>query len=248
MKTQGLSSPCRARPRHLYKGRPASSAIREQKARSGSDSSGTQLAPGTGVSKTHSNVATGHYKVAGRDRQGEDVVHGLHKARLAQSRAQLEEAELAWRDSQMPEQETLDRADRDKQEGKSPSTQAGEFVREEIHHIREGKHGARSTKQAIAIGLSKARRAGVKLGSPKAGKVSAETRRQAARDSARGRSGRGRTPSPKRSRAVLQALKREGRGAASRKSLASQARASATSRGPRARKAAARKAARSRAR
>ena len=238
MKTQGLSSPCRARPRHLYKGRPASSAIREQKARSGSDSSGTQLAPGTGVSKTHSNVATGHYKVAGRDRQGEDVVHGLHKARLAQSRAQLEEAELAWRDSQMPEQETLDRADRDKQEGKSPSTQAGEFVREEIHHIREGKHGARSTKQAIAIGLSKARRAGVKLGSPKAGKVSAETRRQAARDSARGRSGRGRTPSPKRSRAVLQALKREGRGAASRKSLASQARASATSRGPRARKAA----------
>jgi hypothetical protein len=227
---------------------PCSSAIREQTARSGSDSSGTQLAPRTGVSKTHSNVATGHYKVAGRDRQGEDVVHGLHKARLAQSRAQLEEAELAWRDSRMPEQETLDRADRDKEEGKSPSTQAGEFVREEIHHIREGKHGARSTKQAIAIGLSKARRAGVKLGSPKAGKVSAETRRQAARDSARGRSGRGRTPSPKRSRAVLQALKREGRGAASRKSLASQARASATSRGPRARKAAARKAARSRAR
>jgi hypothetical protein len=170
------------------------------------------------------------------------------QAWLAQSRAQLEEAELAWRESQMPEQETLDRAERDKEEGKSPSTQAGEFVREEIHHVREGKHGARSTKQAIAIGLSKARRAGVKLGSPKGGTVSAETRRQAARDSARGRAGRGRTPSPKRSRAVRQALKREGRGAASRKSLARQARASAKSRGPRARKAAARKAARTRAR
>ena len=206
------------------------------------------LASQSVVSKTHSNIASGHYKVAGRERQGEDVIHGLHKARLAQSRAQLEEAELAWRVSQMPEQETLERAERDKEEGKSPSTQAGEFVREEIHHVREGKHGARSTTQAIAIGLSKARRAGVKLGSPEAGSVSAETRRQAARDSARGRAGRGRTPSPKRSRAVRQALKREGRGAASRKSLARQARASAKSRGPRARKAAARKAARTRTR
>jgi hypothetical protein len=69
----------------------------------------------------------------------------------------------------MPEQETLERAERDKEEGKSPSTQAGEFVREEMHHVREGKHGARSTQQAIAIGLSKARRAGVKLGAPKKG-------------------------------------------------------------------------------
>ena len=67
----------------------------------------------------------------------------------------------------MPEQKTIERARRDKREGKSASTQAGEFVREEIHHVREGKHGARSTKQAIAIGLSKARRAGVKLGVPK---------------------------------------------------------------------------------
>jgi len=148
----------------------------------------------------------------------------------------------------MPERKTLQRAARDKREGKAPSTQAGEFVREEMDHIREGKHGARSTKQAIAIGLSKARRAGVKLGTPKKGRVSAEARRQAARDSARGRSGRGRTPSPSRSRAVRKALKREGRSAASRKSLARQARSSAKSRGPRARSAAARKAARTRAR
>jgi hypothetical protein len=200
------------------------------------------------VSKTHSNVAPGHYKLAGRERQGEDVIHGLYKARLAQSRAQLESAERARREPHMPEQETLDRADRDKEEGKSPSTQAGEFVREEMHHVREGKHGARSAKQAIAIGLSKARRAGVKLGTPRKGSVSAEGRRQAARDSARGRSRKGRTPSPRRSRAVRKALKREGQSAASRTALARQARASARSRGPRARSAAARKAARTRAR
>ena len=66
----------------------------------------------------------------------------------------------------MPEKETLERAAKDKAEGKAPSTQAGEFVREEIEHVREGKHGARSTKQAIAIGLSKARRAGVELTPP----------------------------------------------------------------------------------
>ena len=76
----------------------------------------------------------------------------------------------------MPEKETLERAKQDEQEGKSPSTQAGEFVREEIHHIREGKHGARSPKQAIAIGLSKARRAGVKLAAPKKGRSSAQVR------------------------------------------------------------------------
>ena len=67
----------------------------------------------------------------------------------------------------MPEKNTLERARKDAREGKSPSTQAGEFVREEMDHIREGKHGARSTEQAIAIGLSKARRAGVKLPPPK---------------------------------------------------------------------------------
>ena len=81
----------------------------------------------------------------------------------------------------MPEKDTLERARRDKKEGKSASTQAGEFVREEIHHVREGKHGARSTKQAIAIGLSKARRSGVKLGTPRKGTASSRTRRQAAR-------------------------------------------------------------------
>src|ERR1700758_1941291 len=99
----------------------------------------------------------------------------------------------------MPEKETLERAREDKREGKSPSTQAGEFVREEMHHIRQGKHGARSSKQAIAIGLSKARRAGVKLGT-RPGRTSASTRRQARRDLARGK--RRRKPSARRSRAV----------------------------------------------
>ncbi|HZA51119.1 MAG TPA: DUF6496 domain-containing protein, partial [Myxococcaceae bacterium] len=77
----------------------------------------------------------------------------------------------------MPEKETVQRAKRDLQEGKSPSTAAGEFVREEIHHVREGKHGARSPKQAVAIGLSKARRAGVPLSPPKRGRTSARTRK-----------------------------------------------------------------------
>src|SRR5215470_5582346 len=79
----------------------------------------------------------------------------------------------------MPQQETLRRAKRDKEQGKAPSTQAGEFIREEMDHIREGKHGARSTKQAIAIGLSKARRAGVKLPPPKKGQTSDKTRQSA---------------------------------------------------------------------
>src|SRR6266581_1542277 len=127
----------------------------------------------------------------------------------------------------MPEKETLERATEDKREGKSPSTQAGEFVREEIEHIREGKHGARSTKQAIAIGLSKARRAGVKLPPPKAGQASTETREQAKRDVSRGRSTASASPSRKRSRATLRALKREGRAAVSRKALARQARTAA---------------------
>src|SRR6266699_471249 len=87
----------------------------------------------------------------------------------------------------MPEKETVEAAKRDLEEGKSPSTAAGEFVREEIEHVREGKHGARSAKQAIAIGLSKARRAGVKLAVPKKGKASKETRKQAARDLRQGK-------------------------------------------------------------
>src|SRR5687768_16967212 len=122
----------------------------------------------------------------------------------------------------MPEKATVERARQDKREGKAPSTQAGEFVREEIHHVREGKHGARSTKQAIAIGLSKARQAGVKLPPPKKGEASAESRRSAKKALSRGR--RRKKPSATRSRAVKGALKREGHRAASRKALASQAR------------------------
>ena len=87
----------------------------------------------------------------------------------------------------MPEKGTLRRAREDAEEGKSASTQAGEFVREEIHHVREGKHGARSAKQAIAIGLSKARRAGVKLGQPKPSRTSASTREKAKKDSEKSR-------------------------------------------------------------
>ena len=116
----------------------------------------------------------------------------------------------------MPEKRTIERAREDAREGKSPSTQAGEFVREEVHHIREGKHGARSTKQAIAIGLSKARRAGVKLPPNPSGKTTKATRRK---------------PSAKRSRAISGVLKREGRSAASKESLSRQARSSAKTRG-----------------
>src|SRR5882757_9127459 len=111
----------------------------------------------------------------------------------------------------MPEAETVRRAREDKRQGKAPSTQAGEFIREEMHHIREGKHGARSPQQAIAIGLSKARRAGVKLPAPKRGKTSARTRAQAQRDIKKShRSGGSRRTSPKRSRATSRALRREG--------------------------------------
>ncbi|HET6669790.1 MAG TPA: DUF6496 domain-containing protein [Pyrinomonadaceae bacterium] len=123
----------------------------------------------------------------------------------------------------MPEKETLKRAARDKAEGKSPSTQAGEFVHEEIEHVREGKHGARSAKQAIAIGLSKARRAGVKLPPPAKGQASKQTREQAVRDAKKGKKAAGKRPSAKRSRATLTALKREGRSAASKTALSRQA-------------------------
>jgi Family of unknown function (DUF6496) len=140
----------------------------------------------------------------------------------------------------MPEEETLERAEQDKREGKSPSTQAGEFVREEIEHIREGKHGARSTKQAIAIGLSKARRAGVKLPAKRASKA---TQEQAARDMRR--AGK-KTKSAKRSRATLRALKREGHSAASKEALSRQARRAAAKRSAASRSRAAKKAARTR--
>ena len=142
----------------------------------------------------------------------------------------------------MPEASTLRRAARDRREGKSASTQAGEFVREEMEHIREGKHGARSTKQAIAIGLSKARRAGVALGPPKAGSTSARTRRQAQLDTAAARHPH--KPSRRRSRATTGALKREGHAAASHGALSRQAHSAATKRSAASRSAAARKAAR----
>jgi hypothetical protein len=148
----------------------------------------------------------------------------------------------------MPEEETIERAREDEREGKSPSTQAGEFVREEMEHIREGEHGARSPQQAIAIGLSKARRAGVKLPPPKPGKASSQTRKQAERDLMRGRQGRRKKPSRTRSRATKLALKREGRSAASRKALSRQARSAARRRSRRSRSAAAKKAARTRKR
>lgn len=134
----------------------------------------------------------------------------------------------------MPEKQTLQRARRDAAQGKSPSTQAGEFVREEIHHVREGKHGVRSPKQAIAIGLSKARRAGVKLPPPAPGKASGTARRKARKDLSRSRkSGH---PSARRSRAVRRALKREPRSSASRSALSRQARSAAARKGGRTRR------------
>ena len=147
----------------------------------------------------------------------------------------------------MPDRKTMERAVEDKREGKSPSTQAGEFVREEMEHVREGKHGARSAKQAIAIGLSKARRAGVALKAPAKGKASAKTRRSARLASAAG-ARKTSSVSARRSRATTNALKREGTSAASPTALSRQAKAVARKRGPAARSAAARKAARTRSR
>ena len=146
----------------------------------------------------------------------------------------------------MPEKQTLERARKRKREGKSASTQAGEFVREEMHHVREGKHGARSPEQAIAIGLSKARRAGVKLPPPKKGTTSTETRENAKRDLRKSRS-RSR-PANRRANATKAALKKEGHSAASRSALSRHSRAAARRRGHRNLSASARKAARTRAR
>ena len=143
----------------------------------------------------------------------------------------------------MPEKETLEKAKQDKKEGKAPSTQAGEFVREEIEHVREGKHGARSAKQAIAIGLSKARRAGVELRPPKRG--SKKTRKQAARDLKKGKK-KSAKKSAKRSRATSRVLKREGRSAASKLALSRQARSAARKRSAAARSRSAKKAAQTR--
>jgi|KBSSwiStaDraftv2_1062776.scaffolds.fasta_scaffold04562_5 Family of unknown function (DUF6496) len=144
----------------------------------------------------------------------------------------------------MPEQETLNRARKDAAEGKSASTQAGEFVREEIHHVREGKHGVSSAKQAIAIGLSKARRAGVKLPSPKG---SSDVKHKAAQDTKAGKTPH-RKVSRSRQRATSKALRRKPRQGASKKALSRQAKSVARKRGGASRRASARKAARTRAR
>lgn len=136
----------------------------------------------------------------------------------------------------MPDKKTMERARKDKREGKAASTQAGEFVREEMDHIREGKHGARSAKQAIAIGLSKARRAGVKLPPPKEGTASGKARQASSK----------RAPSPSRSRAATKALKREGSQAASHSALSRHTKATARNRGAANRSRAAQKAAHTR--
>jgi hypothetical protein len=151
------------------------------------------------------------------------------------------------KEASMPEKQTLRRAARDRRQGKAASTQAGEFIREEMHHIREGKHGARSARQAIAIGLSKARRSGVELKPPAKGKASRKTRKSASRDYARGHG----APAPQRStarraNASERALKREPRSAASHRALSKQAHQAARRRSPAQRSAAARKAARTR--
>jgi hypothetical protein len=139
----------------------------------------------------------------------------------------------------MPEKRTIERARKAARTGKAPSTQAGEFVHEEIEHVREGKHGARSPKQAIAIGLSKARRAGVKLKPPKAGTTTEETRKRATRDYKKGQSPSARTPSRTRSAARVTALKKEGRQATSHAALSRQAKQAAQTRRKRTRKEAA---------
>ncbi|NOK20126.1 transcription elongation factor [Corallococcus carmarthensis] len=131
----------------------------------------------------------------------------------------------------MPDKATVDRAKKELREGKSPSTAAGGFVREEVEHIREGEHGARSSKQAIAIGLSKARRAGVPLKPPTKEQAPARTRRAAKQDLEVGQQERKpRAPSKKRSQATLGALKREGRQAASKQALSAQAKTAARKR------------------
>lgn len=145
----------------------------------------------------------------------------------------------------MPDKETIEKAKADERQGKSPSTQAGEFVHEEIEHIRQGKHGAKSAKQAIAIGLSKARRAGVNLRPPKKGRTSAKTRRSAELALRKGR--KHEPVSRTRSKARVKALKKESKTAASHTALSRQAHSAAMKRSAADRSAAAKKAARTRA-
>jgi hypothetical protein len=150
--------------------------------------------------------------------------------------------ELFAGDSHMPEKQVIDRAKEDAREGKAASTQAGEFVREEFDHIREGKHGARSAKQAIAIGLSKARRAGVPLKPPATGAASAETRVKAEKDYEKGQNEGEHKVSSTRSRAVTKALRREGTSSASPLAVSQQSRSAAQKRTAADRSSAARKA------
>ena len=141
----------------------------------------------------------------------------------------------------MPEKATVQQSRKAKRAGRAPTTQAGPFVREEIHHVREGKHGARSTKQAIAIGLSKARRAGVHLPAPP---PTATARTKESAKSAAGAAKRGTKPSPRRSRAARRALKHAGKESVSTQALSRQAKSAARRRPAAARKASARKAVR----
>src|SRR5947209_3908489 len=139
---------------------------------------------------------------------------GSHVNLIRQEKRLTDHSKPNWKGPEMPEKSTVAKAKEDLREGKSPSTAAGEFVHEEIDHVREGKHGARSPQQAIAIGLSKARRAGIPLKPPRPGRASAGTRKRAARDYRRGRTSSGRKPSARRSRATESALKRERRSSA----------------------------------
>lgn len=147
----------------------------------------------------------------------------------------------------MPAKKTVQRARKAKRQGKSASTQAGEFVHDEIKRIRKGKHGARSAKQAIAIGLSEARRAGVKAKAPKKGKASEAVRKKAQSDLKRGASQPNKKPSAKRSAASTRALKRESTRSASKTALSRQAKKAAKKRTKSERSASARKGARTRA-
>ncbi|ESW81128.1 MULTISPECIES: DUF6496 domain-containing protein [unclassified Mesorhizobium] len=143
----------------------------------------------------------------------------------------------------MPDKKTIEKARKDKREGKSPSTQAGEFVHEEIDKIRRGEHGARSTQQAIAIGLSEARRAGVDLPPPKKGKVKESTRKSAEYAYEAGQGERTPKRRPRVSKAVSKVLEHEPKSTASHEALAQQAKRAASRRTAEERSAAAKKAA-----
>ena len=161
---------------------------------------------------------------------------------IFRARALLLSGAITNNETIMPERSTVEKARRDKRAGKSPSTQAGEFVHEEIRKIRRGQHGARSPQQAIAIGLSEARRAGVRLPPPGKGKAKAKTRRSAEYAYEAGQGKRKTRRRPRVSRAVERTLKREPRSTATRSALSKQSRRAASRRSAASRSAAARKA------